>query len=90
MLPAGFRPGACADPRAQEPSGTRPTDVRVAVVDQGLVIVLEQHRPAGGDRLFRGSSLCSSWGSLRMTPWCTADLTAVPGGPPLVFIDTVS
>src|SRR5499427_7406488 len=25
-----------------------------------------------------------------MTPWRTADLTAEPGGPPLVFIDTVS
>src|SRR5262245_59321017 len=29
------------------------------------------------------------WGSVRMTPWCTADLIAVRGGPPLVFIDTV-
>src|SRR5262245_34000861 len=31
----------------------------------------------------------TSWGSVWMTPWSTADLTAVPGGPPLVFIDTV-
>jgi hypothetical protein len=55
------------------------------VVIDAHEVRLKAHRPAQKRVLLAATS----WGATRTTPWCTAHITAVLGGPPLVFIDTV-